>query len=184
VDLKRAANRVGLAVGILCMCYGLVILLIFRSFTASIVPSAQERDVPEALNIVVCVAAGIVLVVFMPGMLAKMTSKLQERLPTLRSKVDETVFVLLAVAAATRGVLRLPTVVSDGFPVMPVVTEVWFVAVGVLGTVLWVILQGCRYQLRRHKIDGEELPWDLSVDAPMSVKEFMRRRYGDDEPGH
>lgn len=178
VDLSRAAHNVGLAVGVLCMCYGVLNLLILRSFMASIVPSAQGREVPEALNIVVGVAAVVVLVAIAPGTLAKMTSKLPERLPTLSSKVVETVFLLLAVAAVIRGVLRIPTVVSKGFPVMAVVTEVWFVTVGVLGTVLWVILQGCRYQLRRHKTHGEELPWDPSLDAPMSVKEFIRRRYG------
>jgi len=177
MDMSRAAHRVGLCLGVCCMIYGVMILLIFRSFTATIVPSAQGRGVPDLLGIVVSVAAMVFLIAFVPGALSKMTGKLKERLPKRGSWVAELVLLLLAIGALVRGVLRISTVLSGDIAVMSVVTEVWFIVVGVLGVALWAILQGCRHQLKRHD-QGEELPWDQSLDAPMSYEEFEERRWG------
>ena len=176
MDLNRAVHRVGLTLMVLCMVYGILILLIFRSFTATIVPFTQGREVPEPLNIVVSVVAMFLLIAVVPGTLFKMTSKLQERLPKLGSWAAELVLLILALGALARGVWRIPTVVSGNVAVMPLVTEVWFIAVGILGVALWAALQGCRRQLRRHA-QGEELPWDQELDASISAEELMRRRH-------
>src|SRR5699024_1415348 len=159
MDLSRVAHRLGLSLMTVCMIYGLMILLIFRSFTATIVPATQGREVPDALSIGISVVAMFLLIAVVPGALVKMSTKLSEHLPKRGSWVAEHVLLLLAIGALVRGGLRLSTVLSGDLPVMSVVTEVWFIVAGALGVALWIALQGCRRQLKR-QAQGEELPWD------------------------
>jgi len=131
------------------MIYGLLILLIFHSFTASIVPRTDGREVPELVNIVVAFAAMVFLVAFVPGWLAGMVQK--ERIRKRGAWIQEIILLLLAAAALARGVSRIATVLSaDDVLVMPVLTEMWFILVGTLGVTLAVALLTRRYLVQRH----------------------------------
>lgn len=149
MTLTSFIRKVGGWLGVSCMIYGLLITLIFRSFTASIVPSTDGREVPELVNIVVALVAMVFLVAFVPGWLTGMVQN--GRIRKRGAWISEIVLLLLAVAALARGASRIATVLSvDDVLVMPVLTEIWFILVGTLGVTLAVALLTRRYLVQRH----------------------------------
>lgn len=80
MDLNRVANKVGLYLSMACFVYGILILLILRSFTATIVPGTDGRETPELASIAIAVVAMVLLIAVVPGWLSKIGLNLQKRL--------------------------------------------------------------------------------------------------------
>jgi len=180
MDLSRVAYRLGSILILACVIFGLSILLMIRTFTAGIVPSSDGREVPDAVNIVLAFVSMFLLIAIAPAILSKMSTSLKERLRRRGSWLWELLLLILSSGALVRAFLGAGPALSGELALMSLVAEVWFGLVGVLGVALWVVLQGCRHQLRRHDL-GFDLPWDSTRDEPMSYAEFARRRWGKDK---
>lgn len=145
---RRLQGKVGRALSIWCVVFGLLHILWIQSFTVTIVPSVSGRDTPDASVTILSIVSGVVLL----GA-SWLSANLSDDQPSVLigrfSMLKQVVLLVLSLVAVVRVVLGLPRIVSGDAPVMAIVAEVWFLVAAVAGLVLWVTLLKRKRDLRR-----------------------------------
>ena len=145
---RRLQGKVGRALAIWCIVFGLLHILWIQSFTVTIVPSVSERDTPDASVTLLSILSGVILL----GA-SWLTANLSDDQPSVLigrySMLKQVLLLILSLAAAARVVLGIPGIVSGDASLMAMVAEVWFLVAAAAGIVLWVTILRRKRDLRR-----------------------------------